>query len=196
MSLNIECEARVMLNEDQYHEILSRHLRDKGESVFLKQTNYYIDSENFDLRVLNRKSLRIRDITDGALELTLKIKDPMGDKEYNQIITPIEFEEFKSSNRFPNGEIKTLLEESGVNIQDLKILTSLYTLRYEEHIDDYLVVIDKNQYNGITDYNLEIEAPSVQRAEEVMQFYCLKYKIAYSKHYDTKSKRAIETRLK
>lgn len=193
MSLNIECEARVMLTEDQYHDILSHHLREEGTYSFIKQTNYYIDSDDFSLRDLNRQSLRIRDIVDGVFELTLKIKNPNGDEEYNQIITPIDVKNFKEKGMFPEGEVKNLLLKNNVDISKLKILASLYTLRYEEHLDDYLVVIDKNEYNGITDYNLEIEAPTVERANEVMLYYCSKYKIIFSNHYDTKSKRAIKS---
>lgn len=193
MALNIECEARTMLTEEQYQDIISRHLREKGNSVFIKQVNRYIDSEDFDLRNLNRKSLRIREINNGIIELTLKLKGSNGDKEYTEIISPLDVHEFEQKGIFPRGEIKDILLKDNVILSKLKILTSLSTLRYEEHFEDYLIVIDKNEYNGITDYNLEIEAPSMERAEEVMTFYCLKYNLTRTKNYQTKSKRAIQS---
>lgn len=190
--LNIECEDRVMLTEEEYFEVLAFYLRNKSEIDFIMQTNIYIDSVDFILRK-SGKSLRIRTINGKYSELTLKIKGKEGDKEYNEILPLSKLNDFTINGIFPDGEIKNILILDGININFLQVLTSLDTRRYEEKIEDYLLVIDKNDYNGITDYNLEVEAPSKSRAHEVMISICEKFKISYSSEYITKSSRALSS---
>lgn len=190
--LNIECEDRVMLTEEEYFEILAFYLRNKSETDFIMQTNIYIDSVDFVLRK-SGKSLRIRTINGKYSELTLKIKGKEGDKEYNEILPLNKLNDFTINGIFPDGEIRNILVLDGININFLQVLTSLDTRRYEEKIEDYLLVIDKNDYNGITDYNLEIEAPSKTRAHEAIISICEKFNISYSNEYITKSSRALSS---
>ena len=51
-----------------------------------------------------------------------------------------------------------------------------------------------NKYNGIIDYDLEVEASNMDRAKEVMANICQEYKIEYKKDYISKSSRAFNTR--
>ena len=60
--------------------------------------------------------------------------------------------------------------------------------------NDYLVVIDQNIYNGIIDYDLEIEASSMKRAKEAILNICERFKLEYKKGYTSKSSRAFQTR--
>lgn len=195
MSLNIECEDRVMLSEEQYHEILTSYLRNHDDPHFIVQTNTYIDTLDFKLKS-NHKMLRVRNIQGFASEFTLKIKGENGDKEYNEIL-PYDIEKALLEQKiFPQGEITSLLVSFGINLKDLKIITTLKTVRFEEQVEDFLVVIDKNQYSDITDYNLEIEAPTKKRAHDVMMALCKKFNIEYSENYSSKSKRAIQAVFK
>ena len=194
MSLNIECEDRVMIYESNYYDILTPLLRRSNEHPFILQTNIYIDTA--DHYIKNHIGvLRIRVIQPLNIELTLKIKDKDGDKEYNEPVLFQNYQLFKEKNILPEGEIKQLLTQI-LKTSDLTSvlspITTLDTRRYEEKIDDYLLVLDKNSYNGIEDYNLEVEAPSVERAKEVMQKYCKEYGIEY-KPCKSKSRRALDS---
>ena len=197
MSLNIECEDRVMISESNYYDILTPLLRRSNEHPFILQTNIYIDTA--DHYIKNHIGvLRIRVIQPLNIELTLKIKDKDGDKEYNEPILFQNYQLFKEKNILPEGEIKQLLTQI-LKTSDLTSvlspITTLDTRRYEEKIDDYLLVLDKNSYNGIEDYNLEVEAISVERAKEVMQKYCKEYGIEY-KPCKSKSRRALDSIIK
>ena len=195
MALNIECESRIMLSKEEYKTLLAFY-KGKSKTHYIRQVNHYIDSTTFDLRNANRKSLRIRDINGNKSELTLKLKGFDGDKEYNEYISKETKDSFFNKGIFPEGEIKNILSNSKIDISKLKVLTSLSTIRYEKKIDDYLIVIDKNEYNGIVDYNMEIEAPSMKRAYEVMNECCQKFGLTFKEKYDTKSKRALQSILR
>ena len=194
MSLNIECEDRVMISEANYYDILTPLIRRSNEHPFILQTNIYIDTEDHYIKN-NIGVLRIRIIQPLNIELTLKIKNKDGDREYNEPMLFQSYQLFKDKNILPEGEIKNLLINL-LKVSDLSAvlspITTLDTRRYEEKIDDYLLVLDKNSYNGIEDYNLEVEAPSVERAKEVMQKYCKEYGIEY-KPCKSKSRRALES---
>lgn len=193
MSLNIECEDRVMISEANYYDVLTPLLRRSNEHPFILQTNIYIDTDDLLLKE-NHMVLRIRVIQPFFVEFTLKVKGNDGDKEYTQ---PLDFQSYqllKERNQIPEGEVKDKLKEilKTNDFSFLKQITSLDTRRYEEKIDDYLLVLDKNSYNGIEDYNLEIEAPSIERAKQVMQEYCKTYGIEY-KPCKSKSRRAFDS---
>ena len=194
MSLNIECEDRVMISEANYYDILTPLLKRSNEHPFILQTNIYIDTEDHFIKN-NIGVLRFRIIQPLNIELTLKIKNKDGDREYNEPVLFQNYQLFKEKNILPEGEIKNLLVNI-LKVSDLSTvlrpITTLDTRRYEEKIDDYLLVLDKNSYNGIEDYNLEIEAFSVKRAKEVMQKYCKEYGIEY-KPCKSKSRRALES---
>lgn len=194
MSLNIECEDRVMISEANYYDILTPLIRRSNEHPFILQTNIYIDTEDHFIKN-NYGVLRFRVIQPLNIELTLKIKGKDGDKEYNEPVLMQNFLLFKEKNILPEGEIKQLLIHI-LKVSDLstvlKTITTLDTRRYEEKIDDYLLVLDKNTYNGVEDYNLEIEAPNMERARQVMQEYCKTYGIEY-KPCKSKSRRAFDS---
>ena len=164
----------MIISESNYYDILTPLLRRSNEHPFILQTNIYIDTEDHFIKN-NIGVLRFRIIQPLNIELTLKIKNKDGDREYNEPVLFQNYQVFKETNELPEGEIKQLLIHL-LKVSDLKSvlkpITNLDTRRYEEKIDDYLLVLDKNTYNGIEDYNLEIEAPSVERAQEVMQKYC------------------------
>lgn len=191
MALNIECEERIMLSEEEYHKILTPIMRGDADAKFIIQKNDYIDTLDHFLKN-NHMVLRIRTVLMGPTELTLKIKDPNGDKEYNEYLPVIALDNFYTKGIFPEGEIRNIIISMGKNVHELKVLTSLETRRYEEKFVDHLLVLDKNIYNGIEDYNLEIEAESMEVAKAKMEEYCQKYNLKYIP-CKSKSRRALDT---
>lgn len=74
---NLEIEYKTLLTKDEYNRLLAKmsHIQP------VTQTNYYIDTPNFDLKK-HKMSLRIRTLADKA-EMTLKVPEEVGNREYN-----------------------------------------------------------------------------------------------------------------
>ena len=167
MSTNIEIESKVLLTKDDFEKVLDALRADRYKRI--KQVNHYIDSEDQVLRRLGC-ALRIREKDDFVL--TLKAPLSEGLLEKSQTISWRQYDRLAKNNIFPDGDIKNFLEILGIKIEDLKILTSLTTDRIEIPYKEGLLSLDTNVYSGNTDYELEMEQPSIQYAEECLQEIC------------------------
>ena len=114
--------------------------------------------------------LRIRSIKGkNARELTYKVKGEDGDLEYNQLLTYLKFTGIVFAHCFPAGEVLNKLKEDNIDVSSLRVITELRTRRMEVKLKDSNIVLDANEYNGIIDYDLEIESKiSKNHAKEVL----------------------------
>lgn len=151
-----EFEARIMLKEDEYLNIVSYYMRHYPNQHFLQNTNVYFDSEDLFLRN-NHITLRVRIINDAKCELTCKVKGNNGDLEINDDLTKKEKELLLNEGIFPEGEVKKHLLTLPYPLNRYQIIATLYNRRLEIPQDDHLLVIDKNTYCDVVDYNLEVE---------------------------------------
>lgn len=193
MNKNIENEKRLMLTPEQYLRLMDE-FSSYPDSIFIEQINYYFDDEDLSLRN-NHMVLRIRVINDNEFELTLKIKGKLnnGDTEIN---IPLTKEKAENLIKNPIFNEKEIIEEvSKVTSKPIKLITSLKTERLEHPYEDHLVVIDKNYYSDVIDFDLEIEAKSVVDATNYIFFYARKYNLKYERNYASKSRRAINKAL-
>ena len=189
-----ELEERVMINKKQFLEI-EKYLQESFHNIkVIHQKNRYFDDANQNIKGV-RNVLRIRSFKNCKLrELTYKVKGSEGDIEYTQLLSHYWFYQITRYSRLPEGVVKEQLLKDSVDISSLKMLAELYTRRIEVKIDDYLFVLDANLYNGITDYNIEIESDvSKKHAKEIILQYCDKFGLTYSEKYLSKSKRAFLT---
>ena len=83
------------------------------------------------------------------------------------------------------------LKENKVDVDHIKLITTLKTERIEIMFQDYLFVLDKNYYRGKIDYNLEVESDSEKRAVSCLLQIIEPFGVEYKKDYISKSKRAI-----
>lgn len=173
---NIECEERVMLTFDQYRKILAYYVAKYPDYRILDIENTYFDDDKLSLKN-SHKVLRLRK-SNGKIEITLKVKGDNGDLEINE--TPES-----------HPEIDKALNN---DFDKYKPIAKLATTRIEIEIDDYILVLDMNKYNGIIDYNIEVEASSKERALSIIQDICKYFDLEYKKDYRSKSSRAIATR--
>ena len=167
MHSNIEIEAKVLLQKEQYEQVVSYLHLERYKKI--KQTNHYIDSTTRVLRD-NDFALRVREKDDFVL--TLKTPLSEGLLEKNQTLSWREYDALEDESIFPVGNIKSFLELCGCNTRELQVLASLTTYRIEFEYEDGLVSLDENHYgkNGKTiDYELEIESTSMERAEELIK---------------------------
>ena len=194
MHSNIEIEAKVLLTKEQYSLVVSYLHLERYKKI--KQTNHYIDSTS---RVLkdNDFALRIREKDDFVL--TLKTPLSEGLLEKNQTLSWREYDALEDEGVFPVGNIKSFLELCGFNTRELKVLASLTTHRIEFEYEDGLVCLDENIYGRnerIIDYELEIEATSMERAEELVTQLLTSAGITEFKFNNlSKQRRALEASL-
>ena len=167
MHSNIEIEAKVLLQKEQYDQVVSYLHLERYKKI--TQTNHYIDSTSRVLRD-NDFALRVREKDDFVL--TLKTPLSEGLLEKNQTLSWREYDALEDESIFPVGNIKSFLELCGFNTRELQVLASLTTYRIEFEYEDGLVSLDENHYgkNGkIVDYELEIESTSMERAQELIK---------------------------
>ena len=192
MSYEIECEKRVMLSESQYLEIISYFENEYGPFTYRYLRNRYFDTPNHDI-INARCMLRIRSELDKDRTLTLKIEDPDGDIEVSQKVNNFWLRNILEKGMFPDGDVKTALRIKGFKVETIKCFGHLDTRRLEIKFKDHLLVIDLNYYGYNYDYNLEIEAPTKEKAEKWILYYCKKFNIKYSEDYLSKSARFFKS---
>ena len=190
MATNIEIEAKVLINEDDYKRVLKFYKKEELQKV--TQLNYYIDTDDLLLKQFGI-GLRIRQKDFYVLNMKAPLQEGLLEKK--ESITEKEFENFKNNGVLPNGSIKNLLLMFGVNITKLKIQTTLKTERIviENFNENEVFAIDKNYYNGLIDYELELEGTSLERAKNSLKEKCEELNIDFVENAKSKQVRAMET---
>lgn len=169
----LEIEYKTLLNQDEFKRLESRFSHIKP---FI-QTNYYFDTDNFDLKK-HRMSLRVRTLSDRA-ELTLKIPQEVGNKEYNQDLPLQEAKSHVKTATIPEGKIKQLLLENEINLSQLKVLGHLTTTRRETQIPIGLLALDYNQYADHKDYELELEVTDAEQGKQDFDKFLADHNISF-----------------
>ena len=172
---HIEYEERVMIKENDYKKVIDDLMSLGYKTDLFTIENIYLDNKDFYI-FKNDMMLRIRNTSQGVHELTLKMRQDEGVLEINETL---------DNHPQIDGSLNYKFDE-------YKPIIKLITYRLEIPIEDYLLVVDKNEYLGVTDFDVEIEADSQRRAKEVMMKYCEKYGWRYDDHYQVKSARAFE----
>ena len=189
-----EFESRIMLTEQEYLDVVSHYMKLYPNHHFLQNNNYYFDTS--DLFLKNRHmTLRIRTINDVRNELTLKIKGKNGDEEINDDISFKDKEAILKDKYFPVGNVKSYLLSLPNPLSNYENIVSLYNRRLEIQFDNHLLVIDKNEYHGIIDYNLEIETKDdINLANKLLNEYIKKFNLSLAgQKYRGKAHRAIDS---
>lgn len=152
VATNNEIEFKQLLSQSQYQSIYNKYF---PEMQPFSQTNYYIDTEQFDLRS-HKSALRIR-VKDDYYEMTLKVPAEVGLMEYNFETHVIpELNKELVANDLPL-EITEQLNKMNVDVNQLVILGALTTSRLEKEVQGNLLVLDKSDYLNYQDYELEYE---------------------------------------
>ena len=152
MATNNEIEFKQLLTQSQYQSIYKTYFQYVGT---FSQTNYYIDTPQFDLKA-NQSALRIR-VKDDYNEMTLKIPAEVGLMEYNfeTRVVP-ELNKSITTQMLP-AEIIEQLEKMDFDLNQLVILGALTTERLEKEVNGNLLVLDKSRYLAFEDFELEFE---------------------------------------
>ena len=192
-----EFETRLMIDEERYFFIATYYMNHFPNKHFLQNTNIYFDTDDLFLRK-EHMTLRVRFINDIKSELTLKIKGHAGDEEINDPLTPKEADLLVKSNIFPYGQVRNRLMRLPYPLDKYHTIATLYNRRLEIDYEDHTLVIDKNTYGEITDYNIEVESKiDINHAKKMRDAYIAKFQLPVSKEkYRGKATRAITEALK
>lgn len=180
MATNNEIEFKQLLTENQYNVIHKTYF---NEIEPFKQTNFYIDTPDFDLKD-HKSALRIR-VKDDYLEMTLKIPAEVGLTEYNfethivpELNKPIPEQSLPS-------EILEQLTKMDIDLTELIILGSLKTERLEKEINGNLLVLDKSTYLDFEDFELEYEVEDydegLSQFKSILEKFDMKHEIPANK---------------
>ncbi|MCY7210645.1 CYTH domain-containing protein [Streptococcus sp. IsoGale021] len=170
---HLEIEYKTLLTKNEYQQLLPLF----SDITATKQTNYYIDTADFSIRDA-KMALRVRAFENRA-ELTLKIPQQVGNMEYNQSLTLEECHTLINTCVLPEGEIRILLTHAAINLDELKVLGSLTTIRYEKETTIGLMALDENHYFDKTDYELELEATDAEMGKEQFDYFLQAHHIHY-----------------
>lgn len=165
MATNHEIEFKQMITASIYETLQDKYFKD---SVLFKQINYYIDTPDFKLKQ-HHSALRIR-VKGKQFEMTLKTPAEVGIMEYNHNISIKPDMNLIISNDSLPGDIRHILvKQFDIKDQSLSILGSLTTYRQETQYKDDLLVLDKSEYLGTTDYELEFEVKDYDQGLQKFQ---------------------------
>ncbi len=188
--INKEYEARVMVSEKEYLDLLRHYSKCRCPKRKTINTNTYFDYENLFL-TKNHMVLRTRSISENEYELTLKIKGEESDLELNHILSKEEYEKMREKIIIPQSNVLDKLKELKIDLSKLVLLTDLTTERMEIEYKKHTLVIDKNYFRNKVDYNVEVESYSRKAAKIYLLKHVLPFGVTYKKGYVSKSRRAI-----
>lgn len=183
---NLEIEYKTLLTKDEYQRLL--HQMAHIEAI--TQTNYYLDTPNFDLKT-NGMSLRVRTLPNQA-ELTLKVPEEVGNREYHLGLSHEKATKILKGSNFLSDEIRDRIQAVGINPKDLRNFGQLTTIRREEITPIGKMALDLNQYADIIDYELELEVESAKEGEKAFQQFLADHQITF-KHAKSKVARFSQT---
>lgn len=155
----VENEFKIMLTEAQYNTIHGLYSWDKE----VRQVNSYYDSG--DLQLSERHiTCRVRAVEGKYL---LQMKLPAGELN-NGAVSRVELEK-PIDNLPPELPGGLLAEMSGAeNLPDVKLLGDLSTFRSIKKLPGAEIDLDKSEYFGRVDYELEIEYSDEAAAEALL----------------------------
>ena len=181
MAKELEVSYRTLLSKGEYTR-LAEMFKDKPSNL---QTNYYFDTSRFTLKAAE-VVLRVR--KRDRYEVSLRRKKGYAQFEINNFITEEEFEKFVTEGVIPSLEIQA---EIGELIKGQKIVNymSLSTFRIFFPHKHGVLAIDKCEYLGETDYELEFQATTRDLGKKDFVETVKELGIIYKKG-ETKIKRA------
>ncbi|MDG4962025.1 CYTH domain-containing protein [Pseudolactococcus raffinolactis] len=178
MQTNLEIEYKTLLSLSEFDQLGKRF----SHVAPVRQTNHYFDTPDLKLRA-NKLSLRIRTFDDAA-EMTLKIPQKVGNLEYNIALTSEEANAILATKTLPQNciniqNILELLKGYAIDLSAVRVLGSLTTTRREYETSIGLMALDKNEYSGRLDYELELEVADARSGEKNFNYFLKDNQIEY-----------------
>ncbi|SHM41419.1 CYTH domain-containing protein [Gracilibacillus kekensis] len=179
MTQEIEIEFKNLLTKEEYQRLINHfHTSIRTEMI---QKNHYFETADFQIKK-HHAALRIRE-KENTFQMTLKQPNPQGAGllETHANLTSTEATSSLKGNFVAKAEIENALNTMGVSHTDLRYGGMLKTYRIELNYKDTLIVLDKSDYNGHTDYELELEAQEEAYGLKVFNEILSKHSISIRK---------------
>ncbi|KGR72604.1 CYTH domain-containing protein [Streptococcus phocae subsp. salmonis] len=170
---DLEIEYKTLLTKDEYSRLLSQ----LSHVTPVTQTNYYIDTENFELKA-HKMSLRVRTFVNSA-ELTLKVPEEVGNREYNVSLDLQQAKTIIKYGQLPDSPALDIIKQTGINLNHLKTFGNLTTIRRETDTPIGKLALDYNQYASIKDYELELEVTDPVQGKIDFDHFLAQHNIAF-----------------
>ncbi|WP_068676488.1 CYTH domain-containing protein [Oceanobacillus sp. Castelsardo] len=175
MAQEIEIEFKNLLTNEEFNILLDK-LPFPEYSV--KQTNFYFETNGLSLKDKGC-ALRIRE-KQGKYRLTLKEPHELGLQETHDTLTEDEAKHWLNGEIIPKPETTQQLQKLGIEQEKLVYYGSLTTERREVEYKDVLIVLDYSTYNGVQDYEFELEAKNhkigLERFHSILDEFGIKKK--------------------
>lgn len=161
----VEIEYKFLINSNEYELINDRFSRYSSYENII-QTNYYYDTSEFYL-YSNNITFRVREkksVLNAELKYPIEKKGALTiKKEYEKRINTIPTEI-----NLHYIDCQDIIEEDRFLFLKGFLITQRITFFYDKMIS---VCLDKNYYNGITDYELEIEflEGGIDKVEKIIE---------------------------
>src|SRR5699024_1542733 len=156
----LEIEFKNLLTADEHHTLYHTFFKTEEKQSLL---NYYIDTENLDLRK-NTLLLRIR-VTAGEQMMTLKAPTEKGILEFN---AEVDYD-LSTARKMSHDDLPEIitheLKTRNIDVDDLIIYGSLTTERFETGYKDGLLVLDQSSFLGTQDFEIEYEVTDYDQGE-------------------------------
>lgn len=149
----IENEFKIMLTEEQYKKLLAKY-----DFTTVTQVNYYYDTGELDMSA-RHTTVRVREL---GGNFYLQVKLPT-DRALSRVELSTELQELPET---LSGEVLKSLAE--IDFPELKMLGSLKTTRSVWKFDGGEIDLDKSEYFGKTDYEVEIEFTNEENARKIL----------------------------
>lgn len=167
MNNSIERELKMSLNKEEYAELLSA-----GNVAPQLQTNHYFYCADMPVDIM----LRIRH-KDGkylfCYKKLLSCENGVNVCDERETYIDGEMSDSLLSNGITPAQLKRLVD---VDTQsNYKYAGSLHTYRAKFPLDKWLIELDKNEYLGVTDYELECECASDELLGELKDYLLCNY---------------------
>lgn len=168
----LEIEFKNLLTADEHHTLYHTFFKTEQKQSLL---NYYIDTENLDLRK-NTLLLRIR-VTAGEQMMTLKAPTEKGILEFN---AEVDYD-LSTARKMSHDDLPEIitheLKTRNIDVDDLIIYGSLTTERFETGYKDGLLVLDQSSFLGTQDFEIEYEVTDYDQGETRFDNLLESYKI-------------------
>lgn len=164
MSQEMEYEKKLLLTYEEFLRI-KRELPFPNEPIV--QKNDYFETKKFDLRK-RHCALRIRTVASKYI-LTLKETRTDGILETNATLTVEEVRQWKNNTFANTNEVTNRLHQLNILLESLRWIGSLTTKRWVYETNDATYMLDQSFYNDIVDYEIEVEAQSLEQASDALQ---------------------------
>lgn len=178
---NIEIEYKLLVSKENF-EKLSNLYQNKQ---FIKQTNTYYDTPNNDLRK-KHCAMRIRE-KDGKFMITLKVPTIRGHEEFECYVSE------NTANAINQSEVRKVLNELNIS-QDIIVLGECTTYRAVVETDKAELCFDINEYNQITDYEIEYEQTCDHDGVTEFNKILSRVGLVYTQNCASKIKRTLDSK--